>query len=433
MTFGAKESTQSTQSNQALSPQVMTDLQSNLDNAQALQSSYTPYTGQLVAPVSAATTQAQQGILNIAAQNVGGSELNSAQNTANAIAGFNAPQVGANDYTANQGQAILNPTYTGANLATTGPASMAQAASLDPNAVQQIQAPTVGADQINNFLNPYTSAVLDTTNKALLQQEQINENTNNSTAIARGAFGGSGSAVQNALTNLNYQNVLGSTDAGINQAGYAQALAAAQQQAAQQLTALQSNQQTALNAGATNAGYQQNANLSNQSALNQFLQANAAAANQSNQFNAQNQLQNQQFNAGNQNTFGLANLNAVNQAKQFSAQQALAAQQSNQAAAVQAAGLKLTAGQQQAAVSAQQLSQALGIQTAVAGVGTQQQAQQQAIDNANLLAYQQNLANQQALQQTSNQAAGLLGNPVLTQSKGSGQSFGANIGLPAPT
>jgi hypothetical protein len=406
VSFGKTDSKSQTQAqataSSSLNPQILSDLLTNYQNEQSGIGSqpYQPFTGEQVAPLNAVQQQAQAGVLGIAANNTGGAELSNAQNTTNGVAGYVPPAVAGSTY---------SPTSASAVLA--GPVTQATAAQIDPNAVQQIAAPTVGEDQIDKYLNPYTGAVVSTTNTQLQQAEQQEEEANNAAATRAGAFGGSGSAVMNALTNKNYLQTLGSTDATLNQAGYAQALAAAQAQAAQQLAASQSNQSTSLSAGSTNAG------LAEQVAL-----ANAAAANSQ-----------AQFNAGQGQTVSLANAGATNTAAAMNAAQAQAAATANQAAAAQAAQIKLAAGAQQGTLSAQELAQALGIQNAVAGVGAQSQAVQQAQDTAN---YQQYLNAQNwplMLQQLTNQTLGLAGNPTTSQSQstssGSGSSTSTSLNL----
>jgi hypothetical protein len=407
MSFGKSNSSsqqqqqaQSTSSSQ-LNPQILSDLLSNYNNEQTMAAQpYQPFTGEQVAPLNAIQQQAQAGVLGIAANNTGNAELNNAISSTANVAGYNPQMITPSAYTAATGAASLQ-----------GPAATAAAAQINPSSIQQVTAPTVGADQINAYLNPYTSDVVNTTDAQMLQQEQINQAANNAAATRAGAFGGSGSAVQNALTNQNYQLALGSTNANLNSAGYAQALAAAQQQAAAQQAAATSNQGTNLAAGTTNA------TLAQQVAL-----ANQAAANSQAQFNA-GQGQNQtQFNSA-----------AQNAAAAQAAAQAQAAAAANQSAGLAGAGLQLQAGAQQGQLSAQQLGQALGIQNAVAGVGAQSQAVQQAQDSANY----QNYLNAQnwplMLQQLTNQTLGLAGNPTTSQSQstssGSGKSSSSSESL----
>src|SRR5580698_7315243 len=189
MSFGKSSSNNQAQnqaqstSTQTLDPQILSALMSNYAHAQSLDTPYQPYTGEQVAPLNSTQQQAQQGILNIASNNIGGAELSNAQATANGVANYAPPQIAATGYA---------PTSGAASLA--GPAAQSAAAQIDPAAIQTVSAPGVGADQIAAFLNPYTADVVGTTNQQLLQQEEQAQEANAAAATKAGAFGGSGSA-----------------------------------------------------------------------------------------------------------------------------------------------------------------------------------------------------------------------------------------------
>jgi hypothetical protein len=384
MAFGSSSSKQNSQSQQTsqqlLDPQIKSALLGNLAQAQSLNKPYQPYTGEMVAPLTAAQNQAGSMVGNIAAQNTGGAALNSALNTTNSVAGYKPMTV--------------NPTSYAAS--TTSGVPTATAAQIDPNAVQNVTAPTVGADQINGFMNPYTDNVVNTTLADLERQRQIQNVSNAAQATNSGAWGGSGHAVLDSLTNEAALRAEGSQSAALRSAGYSQALTAAQQQAAQQLQAVQGNQNTNLAAGTTNAGFQQQTGLANQATQAEYDQANQAARNAA---AAQN------------------------------AQAANTAAGQNQAAGLQGASLNLQAGAQQGAISAQQLAQALGIANAVNTVGQQQQTTQQAQDTANLNQYQTAQQYPLEIQQLINQSLGLAGNPVLGSSSGSSTGSGSSSGF----
>lgn len=454
MAFGGssskQQSTQQSTSQQELDPQIKAALLGNYAHAQSLDTPFKPYTGQLTAPLSPLQHQAEGQVQNIISSGLGNSALNSALSTTNGIAGYKPTSVNPSAYTggtlgavqqdiAHTGQAAQSGAYNPTS------AAQSQAAQIDPNAVQNISAPNVGADQINAFMNPYTDSVVNTSLADLERQRQIQQTYNNSQASNAGAWGGSGNAILASQTNDAALRAEAAQSAQLRSAGFSTALSAAQQQAAQQLAASQSNQSTNLQAGTANAGFSQQTGLANQ-----------AATNQNAQFNAQNQLQNNQFNAGQSNTMtqanmqalnaaaaqnsaqslegGLANLNSSNTANQFNAQAAQNASLANQSAGLQGAGLNLAAGQQQAAISAQQVAQALGLANATNTLGQQQQQTQQAADSANLAQYQAGQNWPLQLQQLLNQSLGLAGNPVLGQSQSTGSSTGTshafNFGLP---
>ena len=83
---------------------------------------------------------------------------------------------------------------------------------------------------INQFFNPYTSAVTDTTMQGLERQRQMQLNDIGAQASRAGAFGGSRHGVAEALTNQGFAEQGASTLANLNQQGFNTALNAAQAQ-----------------------------------------------------------------------------------------------------------------------------------------------------------------------------------------------------------
>jgi len=86
----------------------------------------------------------------------------------------------------------------------------------------------LSGSQINNYMNPYQSAVTDATLKNLDTSRQMALNQNNDQAIKAGAFGGTGASVERALTQGQYDQNAATTLAGLNSSNYAQALQTAQ-------------------------------------------------------------------------------------------------------------------------------------------------------------------------------------------------------------
>ena len=83
---------------------------------------------------------------------------------------------------------------------------------------------------INQFMNPYTSAVTATTMQDLERQRQMQLNDIGAQASRAGAFGGSRHGVAEALTNQGFAQQGANTFANLNQQGFNTALAAAQGQ-----------------------------------------------------------------------------------------------------------------------------------------------------------------------------------------------------------
>jgi hypothetical protein len=116
--------------------------------------------------------------------------------------------------------APVSPTYgvqpaTGTNVYTTASNLYNQAAA-GPN--------------INQFMNPYTSAVTNTTMQDLERQRQMQLNDIGAQASRAGAFGGSRHGVAEALTNQGFAQQGANTFANLNQQGFNTALSAAQGQ-----------------------------------------------------------------------------------------------------------------------------------------------------------------------------------------------------------
>jgi hypothetical protein len=86
----------------------------------------------------------------------------------------------------------------------------------------------LGAEDISRYMNPFQQDVIDASLNTLNDQEKRTLNGNNDAAIRAGAFGGSGSAVQNALTQGEYDKNRGSLVAGLNATNYGQAVNTAQ-------------------------------------------------------------------------------------------------------------------------------------------------------------------------------------------------------------
>jgi hypothetical protein len=87
--------------------------------------------------------------------------------------------------------------------------------------------PTITAGGVNadtsSFMNPFVGDVVGNTNKFLNQQRQGELQQNDLSAAGAGAFGGNRNAVADALTNYYGDQTLASTDANLENQGYTQA------------------------------------------------------------------------------------------------------------------------------------------------------------------------------------------------------------------
>jgi hypothetical protein len=152
----------------------------------------------------------------------------------------------------------------------------------------QTQAGQLSQTNLQPYMNPYTSQVIDQTAADLARQEAMQQNVIGAQATRAGAFGGSREAIQRAATSGEYQRNLANLSANLRQTGYQQAQTAAQQDIANRMAAEQFNvgsglqgQQARLAAGAQLAnignlgfgmGQTAQQNLMQQGALQQALQ-----------------------------------------------------------------------------------------------------------------------------------------------------------------
>ena len=162
---------------------------------------FNPYSGQGVAPLNSTEQQGLGQLAATGANNTGMSTINNAANT--------VQQAGQ---------------YTPTNV--------------------EYNAPT--ASNIQQYLSPYLGQVESTTNQALEQQGQINNQQTAASASAAGAYGGSRQGVQTALNNYYTGQNIAQADANIENQGFNTALGAAQTTSAQQLAAAEANQTAGL-------------------------------------------------------------------------------------------------------------------------------------------------------------------------------------------
>lgn len=245
MSFGKSHSQNQSQSTsqQTLDPQIKGALLGNYANAQNLVAN-TPsqYGGQLVAPMNDTQNAGNQGLLNLASSNVGGSTLQNAINVTGGVGNFTP---------------------------------------------QQVQAGQLSNTDLSPYMNPYTSAVTDRTLSDLDRSRQIANVGNDASATQAGAFGGDRSAVLDSLTNGEYARTAASTLAGLNQSNFTQAQGAAGSDIQSRLQAALANQ----NAGVQGANLNLQAGQGLAAMSGQQLSQGTALANMLRQVGAQQQGQ----------------------------------------------------------------------------------------------------------------------------------------------
>lgn len=149
---------------------------------------------------------------------------------------------------------------------------------------------------IGQYMNPYTSQVIDASMADLERSRQRAVQNIGQQATAAKAFGGSRHGVAEALTSGEYGQQAGQTIAKLRQQGFDTAANLMQQDVARQQQTSLANQAALNQMSQFNAGQMQQANLANQAAGLQGAQFRLGAANQLGQLGQQQTAQ--QYAAG---------------------------------------------------------------------------------------------------------------------------------------
>lgn len=269
--------------------------------------------------------------------------------------------------------------YVTAGLGAASPL-MSQAQQYLQGGTQAVNAEEFGAGQVQKYMSPYMSQVINAQTKLAEQQNAIQRSALNSQAIGSGAFGGDRAGI--AQANLAGQQSLSqqATMGNLLQQGYGQALGAFQQQQGVNLMAQQANraaqqygQQAAAQMaqqafGQNLAASQQMGNLG-QALFGQKMAQGEAMSNLGQQLYAQNIGAANARNAIAQNQFGMS---AQQAAMQQQAAQGMFGMQAQQAA------LQQQAAQGMFGISAQQAAMQQQTGQSMFNMSAQQAAMQQA-------------------------------------------------------
>ena len=290
--------------------------------------------------------EAGETIIAGAVDGAGYDNLNTAANLTSAAAGY-APMSVTGE---SAGPAALagSQGYKAAQFAGVGAGPAAQFAGAQANMAG-----------IGNYMNPYTSQVIDASLADLEQARQAAGQQIGQQATAAKAFGGSRHGVSEALSNARFGEQAGKTIAQLRAQGF----------------------DTAANLMQQDVGRQQQAGLANQAALNQMGQFNAGQFQQAGLANQGALNQASQFGAGASNTASLANQGALNQMAQYNASNRQQANLANQGADLQGAQFRLNAANQLGALGQNQTGQAYAAGQALMGLGgARQNLEQQRLD-----------------------------------------------------
>jgi len=398
-------------------------------SANKLPSSFVPYTGELVAPT---TDQQNLGF----GQTAGASQI--------AQPGYARAAGIAGDVGNYQPQTINSSGYTPSMVGDTGAANATAISGatnftpqdINPNQFQGGSAsPGVATSQsfpdadINKYLNPYISNVVDTTNADTERQRQIQIASGQAQATAAGAYGGSRHGVADSLTNEAALRTEAQNAAQLRSAGYTQAagqIAGDQNRAAGVSTANAGNATGAsiatLGAG-TAAGAQRLGALTNNANLGlgaADLRLRGAQSDQSAGLTAS------LANLANRTTLGTYNAGAANAAGAFRAGAANTASAGNANLGLAGANTRLGAAQTLGGLSAGAQTSALqGAGANIAAGGVQQNTNQ----NIDTAAHNQFTQAQQFPYQYQQFLQGFTGTPGYTQTKTQkGNLFGDILG-----
>ena len=269
-----------------------------------------------------------------------------------------------------------------AQAQTAGEAARARAAAIDRGDIRNVRANSFLQGNIDQFLNPVTDNVVDVALNDLNRARQIARQGDSDAAAAAGAFGGTRQGVAEGETNRGFADAFARTSAGLRQGAFDRAAALQQSDFNRQLNAGLANQSQDALVALQNAGFTQQANLSNQQAINNRARLNAGLRQQTALANQSATNNFRQFNAGLQQQAGLSNQAAANAANQLNARLAQQADLANQEAAIQGGQLQLNAAGQLSDTGT--TLQQLGLQSgaALANLGlTQRGVQQERLDS----------------------------------------------------
>jgi hypothetical protein len=389
MSFGSKtKTTQNSTQTTAIDPQLKARQDQVWQQAQDAAQPYQPFTGQRFEGFNDDQNASFEAARRAAF--AGRDTLGRAITGADALAGFTGQQVTpgqAQSFTADPSAAI-NAMRLGDN-ALGGPLTAQQASARDVNARS-------GASGYEQYLNPFTNEVVNTSLGDIERARQEAANATRSQAARAGAFGGSRAGVAESLTNRDFGNTAASTAAGLRQAGFNTALGFNRADQDRELLAAQSNQGADVQTGIANAGNALRAAEADRAQRLSLLQGDQSTDLAAQIRNRELGQDISKFNAGQLQT-----------GDQFNRSLDLRGQEANQAAAQHAAALRLSATGQLGGFAGQQ--QAMGAQGAdlLNRIGGQQQAfgqQQRDFD------YQQFLEGQNRPYQNASFLGGILGN-----------------------
>jgi len=217
-------------------------------------------------------------------------------------------------------------------------------------AAQQIGGSSLLQGNINQYMNPYTTGVIDQTISDLDRARQIGDVNIAAAATGSGSFGGDRQALLNSENQRNYLDTVARTSANLRNQGFTQASQMLESDTQRRQQASLANQGAGLTAGMANQGAGLQAGLANQGTLQNVYNLGSQQALQAGMANQGAGLQ-----------AGMANQGALNQSNQYNAGLGLQAGLANQSAGLTAGLANQSAGLQGARLRGQAAGQLAGI------------------------------------------------------------------------
>jgi len=249
-----------------IDPTVKQWEQQNYNYAQNIANTpYSPYTGQMVAPLNSLETAGITQGSQLAQSNLGMGAINQGITNANQAGNYSPLQVQA-------------------------PQSVAQVSAPGAYNPMQVNTGTWNSAAAQQYMSPYTQSVIDAANQNIDRSLAQTQAATNAQAVTAGAYGGTRQAVANAENARNADQLKAQTAAGLLSDAYNNAQSAFQADQGRSLAAQQANQQAGLSAGLTAQQQALQASLANQQAslANQQMGLTAQQANQQAGLNAAN-------------------------------------------------------------------------------------------------------------------------------------------------
>ena len=437
--MGFGKSNQESSSSQTFDPQLKSALLGVFGEGQNLYDTlpYAPYNAATVAPFSAIEMAGMQGKVDAAQAGLGRGEVQDAIATTRDVTGFSPLQVQAGmirpgNVRANNigqlsqvGEGLFNPYQQMREQRITAPGALS---------ADQLRAERLRDTDLSPYTNPYEDQVVQTTLDDIERARQMQQTQNQASATAAGAFGGDRAAIVEGQTNEAALREASRAAGGLRQQGFESASARAASDISRDLAAQQANQGANLQAGQFTRGQQLTSDQLNQAANMQSQMQNISneIGRQRDQYGAQVQ------NVSNDMARQRANQEASLRARLANQQTNLAAGRANQESALRAALANQsadTAGAQMRLGAANQLANqgqtfrnlAFADADQIQNVGADQRGLAQALLSDQYNRFLEEREYPFRMFDVLRGAAGILPNPLTSQSRGSGSSTNFNL------